>query len=226
MLYTHRYISPAGELMLGVNSATGALCLCDWIDNRHYDNNMCKLADAVGPIVPEDTESASVAEVVRQLDQYFAVERTAFDLRLGAVGTPFQHRVWDALATIPYGATMTYGEVARAVGCPRGFQAVAAAVGANPISIIVPCHRVIGSDGSLTGFAGGLAAKSILLTFEASVLNNTKREGLSEALTDGIGGKAAFKSARYGGTEYASAPFVGVCGVFADASGGGSDDCV
>ena len=141
MLCTRRYISPVGELMLGVDSITGALCLCDWIDNRHYDWNMRKLIATVGPIVA-DRESSAMTEVVSQLDQYFASKRMAFDLRLGAV--------------------------ARAVGCPLGFQAVAAAVGANPISIIVPCHRVIGSDGSLTGFAGGLAAKMKLLELEAS----------------------------------------------------------
>lgn len=167
MLYTRQYTSPAGQLMLGVDSTTEALCLCDWIDNRHYDCNMRKLAAAVGPIAP-DPESAAMAEVVSQLDQYFASKRTAFDLKTGAVGTPFQHRVWDVLVAIPYGTTMSYGAVARAAGCPRGFQAVAAAVGANPISIIVPCHRVIGSDGSLTGFAGGLAAKMKLLELEAS----------------------------------------------------------
>ncbi len=167
MLYTRLYASSAGRLMLGVDSATGALCLCDWIGNRHYDSNIRRLAATVGTIVP-DPESAAMAEVVSQLDQYFASRRTAFDLKLGAVGTPFQHRVWDVLAAIPYGTTMSYGAVARAAGCPRGFQAVSAAVGANPISIIVPCHRVIGSDGSLTGFAGGLAAKTKLLTLEAS----------------------------------------------------------
>lgn len=167
MLCTRRYISPVGELMLGVDSITGALCLCDWIDNRHYDWNMRKLIATVGPIVA-DQESSAMTEVVSQLDQYFASKRMAFDLKLCAVGTPFRHRVWDALTTIPYGMTMSYGAVARAVGCPRGFRAVAAAVGANPISIIVPCHRVIGSDGSLTGFAGGIAAKMKLLELEAS----------------------------------------------------------
>mgnify|MGYP004560160411 CR=1 FL=1 len=167
MLYTRQYTSPAGQLMLGVDSTTGALCLCDWIDNRHYDSNMHKLIAAIGPIVP-DPESAAMAEVVSQLGQYFASKRTAFDLKLDAVGTPFQHRVWDVLSTIPYGTTMSYGAVARAAGCSRGFQAVAAAVGANPISVIVPCHRVIGINGSLTGFAGGLAAKAMLLKLEAS----------------------------------------------------------
>lgn len=171
MLYTRQYTSPAGQLMLGVDSDTEALCLCDWIDNRHYDGNMRKLAVAYGPIV-SDPRSAVMDEVVSQLNQYFASKRTIFDLKLGAVGTPFQHRVWDVLATIPYGTTMSYGAVARAAGCPHGFQAVAAAVGANPISIIVPCHRVIGSDGSLTGFAGGLSAKTILLTLEDARLGH------------------------------------------------------
>jgi methylated-DNA-[protein]-cysteine S-methyltransferase len=107
------------------------------------------------------------AEVTRQLDEYFAGERTAFDLELSQHGTDFELRVWNTLRTIPYGQTITYGELAREVGSVA--RAVGRANGRNKISIIVPCHRVIGADGSLTGYAGGLDAKRSLLEHEQGV---------------------------------------------------------
>ncbi|QTJ67560.1 methylated-DNA--[protein]-cysteine S-methyltransferase [Rhodococcus sp. ZPP] len=102
-----------------------------------------------------------------QLTEYFDGGRTEFTLSLAARGTPFQQRVWDTLRTIPYGQTWTYRELAAALGSPTAIRAVAAANGKNPISIIVPCHRVVGTDGSLTGYAGGLDRKRFLLTREA-----------------------------------------------------------
>jgi methylated-DNA-[protein]-cysteine S-methyltransferase len=104
-----------------------------------------------------------------QLDAYFAGERRAFDLPLAAAGTPFQRDVWAALVAIPYGATTTYGALARAIGRPSAVRAVGAANGANPIAIIVPCQRVIGKDGTLTGYGGGLPRKQLLLALEARV---------------------------------------------------------
>jgi len=104
----------------------------------------------------------------RQLREYFDGRRTAFDLVLAPIGTPFQQRVWAALRRIPYGRTMTYAAVANAIDAPAAVRAVGAAVGRNPISIIVPCHRVVGARGSLTGFAGGLDNKRWLLSHEAS----------------------------------------------------------
>ena len=101
-----------------------------------------------------------------QLEGYFAGERHAFDLPLAPAGTPFQRRLWARLAEVPYGRTTTYGALAEALGDPRLARAVGAANGANPLPIVVPCHRVIGSDGSLTGFAGGLEAKRWLLAHE------------------------------------------------------------
>ena len=101
-----------------------------------------------------------------QLSEYFRGERKDFDVPLDSQGTPFQKIVWDALTEIPFGATISYRQLAERVGKPTSFRAVAQAVGANPIAIVVPCHRVIGSDGSLTGFAGGLEAKKTLLTLE------------------------------------------------------------
>jgi O-6-methylguanine DNA methyltransferase len=102
----------------------------------------------------------------RQLEQYFGGERTAFDLPLDEAGTEFQRRVWQALRTIPFGETRSCGQLAAQLGHPRAVRAVGAANGRNPVSIVTPCHRVIGANGKLTGFAGGLAAKAYLLALE------------------------------------------------------------
>ncbi len=107
-------------------------------------------------------------EAVEQLEAYFAGELTEFDLDLDMVGTPFQRKVWSALLTIPYGETRSYGEIARQIGAAGAFRAVGLANGHNPIGIIVPCHRVIGANGSLTGYGGGLDRKRALLDMEKS----------------------------------------------------------
>ncbi len=109
-------------------------------------------------------------EALAQLDSYFAGELRRFDLAVAPQGTPFQRMVWSALTTIPYGETVSYGELARRLGRPAATRAVGAANGRNPIPIVIPCHRVIGSDGSLTGFGGGLAIKRRLLDLEAGYL--------------------------------------------------------
>lgn len=101
-----------------------------------------------------------------QLDEYFAGRRKQFDLQLAPMGTDFQEKVWQELVKIPYGRTITYGELAKRIGNPKASRAVGLANGKNPISIIVPCHRVIGANGSLTGFGGGLEAKQYLLEHE------------------------------------------------------------
>ena len=106
------------------------------------------------------TETTSVLEdTKRQLDEYFASKRKAFDIQLCLVGTDFQHKVWNALRSIPYGSTKSYKDIAQCIGKPKAVRAVARAIGANAISILIPCHRVIGSNHSLTGYAGGLEAK-------------------------------------------------------------------
>jgi methylated-DNA-[protein]-cysteine S-methyltransferase len=111
--------------------------------------------------------AARVLEAARaQLDAYFAGTRTTFDLPLAPRGTPFQHRVWRALRDIPYGETVSYAEVARRIGAPDAVRAVGAANGRNPVSIVVPCHRVIGADGALTGYGGGIERKRWLLAHE------------------------------------------------------------
>ena len=106
-------------------------------------------------------------EAIRQLDAYFAGELTEFDLPLRLDGTEFQLRVWEQLRRIPYGETRTYGELAEALGSPGASRAVGLANGKNPVTIIVPCHRVIGAGGSLTGYGGGLSRKQRLLAFES-----------------------------------------------------------
>jgi methylated-DNA-[protein]-cysteine S-methyltransferase len=120
--------------------------------------------------VRDDAEPVLV-ETSRQLGDYFRGERRAFDLPLGPVGTAFQLQVWDALRTIPYGVTWSYGAIAAAIGKgPESARAVGLANGSNPLSIVVPCHRVIGADGSLTGFGGGLERKRYLLDLEQPTL--------------------------------------------------------
>jgi methylated-DNA-[protein]-cysteine S-methyltransferase len=117
---------------------------------------------------PRDEADPLLREAARQLRAYFARELRAFDLPLELEGTPFQLRVWRTLVEIPYGATRSYSQIAEAIGSPRSVRAVGAANGANPIAIVVPCHRVIGSGGSLTGYGGGLPLKRRLLELEGS----------------------------------------------------------
>ncbi len=115
-------------------------------------------------------DPAALAEPARQLAEYFAGERTEFALELKPAGTAFQRSVWDLLLGIPYGETTTYGALATTLGDPRKVRAVGLANGRNPISIVVPCHRVIGADGTLVGYGGGLERKRVLLAHEAEVV--------------------------------------------------------
>lgn len=115
---------------------------------------------------PAPDDDATLATVARELVEYFAGARTAFSVPLRPIGTAFQRAVWDAIAEIPYGQTATYTELAREVGRPAAMRAVGAAVGRNPLSVVVPCHRVVGAGGALTGYAGGLERKRLLLTLE------------------------------------------------------------
>lgn len=117
---------------------------------------------------PRDDTLPVFAEAAAQLAAYFVGERTSFDLDLAMVGTPFQGRVWSALREIPYGETVSYGDLAEAIGRPGASRAVGLANGKNPIGIIVPCHRVIGANGSMTGYGGGLDRKRWLLALEGA----------------------------------------------------------
>jgi methylated-DNA-[protein]-cysteine S-methyltransferase len=119
-----------------------------------------------GGMAGEERAHPVLVEAERQLSEYFAGERTQFALPLDVAGTPFQRQVWEALRSIPYGETRSYSEIAAQIGSPRAVRAVGAANGRNPLSIVAPCHRVIGSSGQLTGFAGGLEVKARLLAFE------------------------------------------------------------
>ncbi len=129
------------------------------------------------PKMPADSkrDDAALAHVVEQLSAYFAGERLDFDLAMDMHGTDFQRRVWASLCEIPHGETISYGELARWVGNPKASRAVGLANGRNPIAIVVPCHRVIGADGSLTGYGGGLERKVWLLEHEAA--HRTVRPG-------------------------------------------------
>ncbi len=148
--------SPVGRLKLVASDAGLAAILWENDNPRRVPLN----------IVAEDPEHPVLLEAERQLDQYFAGKRQEFTVQLDFAGTEFQNQVWHALLAIPFGETRTYGEIARQIGKPAAVRAVGAANGRNPISIIAPCHRVIGSTGKLTGFAGGLEAKAHLLALE------------------------------------------------------------
>jgi methylated-DNA-[protein]-cysteine S-methyltransferase len=155
-----RVTTPVGKLLL-VGEQQGqsvALCGLYFEDARHAEH-----------AIPEGAveDRRAFAQALEQLDGYFAGKRRTFELKLAPRGTEFQRRVWQALAEIPYGETTTYAAIARGIGKPKAVRAVGAANGKNPLSIVVPCHRVIGNDGTLTGYAGGLPSKRRLLDLEA-----------------------------------------------------------
>lgn len=150
--------SPVGELLIVADEA--AVRMIGFREGRHP-----------GKVAEGWRRGGSVvAEARRQLDEYFEGRRRGFDLPLAPSGTPFQLSAWTALQDIPYGATRSYGEQARAMGQPRAVRAVGAANGRNPIAIVVPCHRVIGGDGRLTGYGGGLDIKQYLLDMEHGLM--------------------------------------------------------
>ena len=164
IIWIQNYQSPCGELILG--SLDGKLCLCDWMDeNRRalIDRRLQKVLHARY----ETGESEVIVRAVTQLDEYFAGKRTEFDVPLLFAGPDFQKTVWNALLNIPYGKTVSYATLSQDLDKLKAIRAVAAANGANSISIFAPCHRVIGSDHSLTGYGGGLSAKRFLLELES-----------------------------------------------------------
>lgn len=153
--------SPVGELKL-VGSENGLAAILWQNDNPHRTHLN---------IVSEDKKLPVLLETERQLNEYFAGKRSIFDLKLDFAGTTFQTKVWKALVTIPFGETRSYGQIAKQIGNPKAVRAVGGANSRNPISIIAPCHRVIGSSGKLTGFAGGMKTKAFLLEFEGGKLS-------------------------------------------------------
>ena len=132
-------------------------------------------SDEAPPASAVGGEHPLLASAARQLQEYFAGERRIFELPLDPVGTPFQRRCWLALSSIPYGTTISYGQQARRLGYPRAARAVGAANARNPIPIVLPCHRVVGAHGALTGYGGGLDAKRLLLEHEVRVLEESRR---------------------------------------------------
>lgn len=158
MPYAYKLMpSPVGELKL-VASDRGLAAIL-W---ENDDPKRVRLG-----VMQKDERHPVLQQTERQLVEYFAGSRAVFDIALDMVGTDFQRQVWEALLTIPFGETRSYADIARQIGRPTAFRAVGAANGRNPVSIITPCHRAIGSDGALTGFAGGLDAKRYLLSLES-----------------------------------------------------------
>jgi len=153
-ILTSTVASPIGPLTLVARN--GVLTNVSMHEQRHTSPPP---ADAI-------TDDAWFKDVAAQLDAYFAGELSTFDLEMNLLGTPFQQRVWSQLCDIPYGETISYGELARRVGNANASRAVGLANGRNPIALIVPCHRVIGANGSLTGYGGGLERKTWLLEHE------------------------------------------------------------
>ena len=167
MSYYEVIESELGPLFVG-GSAAGVHridFLRDSRDERHFVE--C-LARESGEATVRDATAAATA--VGQLREYFAGERRRFDLPIAPAGTPFRQRVWRLLLEIPHGETATYGEIANRLGTPDAARAVGAAVGRNPLAVVIPCHRVVGTNGALTGYAGGLDRKRWLLNHEATAL--------------------------------------------------------
>ena len=163
VICVQRYHAPCGDLWLGALGSR--LCLCNWVVEKHpgrVDKRLQRLLKATCMEAPSEV----VREAAVQLDEYFRCERTVFSIPLLLAGSDFQKFVWGKLADIPYGKTVSYGELAGWMGRPKAVRAVANANGANALSIFLPCHRVVGSDRSLTGYGGGLAAKKFLLELE------------------------------------------------------------
>lgn len=157
--------SPAGKLLLAADEKH--LFICDWVGGWHRASTERRFQGLYPHRVVWESNGV-IERCIGQLGAYFSGQRKAFDLPLRLTGSAFQIRVWKALQAIPYGGTISYGELALELGMPQGARAVANAVGANPCSIVIPCHRVLGAHGALGGYGGGLAAKKFLLALEKS----------------------------------------------------------
>lgn len=157
MRYYDSFESPIGGMLLAASEK--GLCGIYFDRQRHFPGKDSEWK--------HDPDNPHLKRAKRQLAEYFAGSRKVFDLVLDPNGTGFQKRVWKAIAGVPYGRTISYGELARRAGFPEGARAAGAATGRNPIGIVVPCHRIVGADGSLTGYAGGVAKKRALLALES-----------------------------------------------------------
>lgn len=167
LITIQQYVSPCGPLLLG--AAEGRLCLCNWLASRCRARVEGRVARLLQAEYRPGTDEILVRAAC-QLDEYFAGRRREFDVPLLPVGTYFQLAVWRELLTIPYGEVCTYAAQAERMSMPRAVRAVAAANGQNALSLFIPCHRVVGHGGRLTGYAGGLEAKRFLLDLEAACI--------------------------------------------------------
>ena len=167
ILYTQVFPSPAGDLLLG--ECEGALCLCDWLIDPSRREAMARRMQKGLHAIFQSGETPLLQEARTQLNQYFEGERQTFTLPLRLVGTSFQQEVWEAFRKISYGKCCSYAAIAQQIGRPKAVRAVANAIGANPLSLFIPCHRVIGKSGDLTGYAGEVAAKRWLLAHEGTL---------------------------------------------------------
>lgn len=156
--------TPVGELIIG--SYNNQLCLCDWRYRKMRAEVDQRIKSGLGASF-EEGDSDIIQLTILQLTEYFNDERTHFDIPLKLVGTNFQQQVWNQLIQIPFGSTSSYLQLSKDLSNEKAIRAVASANGANAISIIIPCHRIIGSDGKLVGYAGGLSAKKKLLQLES-----------------------------------------------------------
>ncbi len=166
MIYSQTYQSPCGELLIG--SFEGKICLCDWTN----EPRLSAIKKRVSKYLHTDffdSPSEATQLVASLLDQYFAGQITSFDIPFIFSGTDFQQKVWKGLMEIAYGETKTYAWLAKKTGNAHAVRAVGTACGANAISILVPCHRIIGSNHSLTGYAGGMETKRFLLEMESKI---------------------------------------------------------
>lgn len=167
IITTCAFKTPYGELLLGEYQQ--ALCLCDWRYRRMRSSIDARLKKYANATYQEGTHA--VLQLAKaQLEEYFSGKRTEFDVPLALLGSTFQTSVWQALLALPYGSRLSYRQLAMKLGREDAVRAVASANGANALSIFVPCHRVLGADGALTGYAGGLRAKAKLLALEENTL--------------------------------------------------------
>lgn len=162
-IHIHHYDSPCGEMIIG--AYRGMLCLCDWSTEPHHGRVMTRLQNMFRAACRNTTDDV-INTAIEQLNNYFIGNLQMFTLPMIFAGTDFQQIVWRELLNVPYGDTLSYRELAMRIGKPLAVRAVANAVGANAISIFVPCHRIIGTNGLPTGYAGGLPAKCYLLDLE------------------------------------------------------------
>ena len=162
IFYQH-WSSPCGPMCIA--SLGDELVMSDWIEGWHRQTILNRFDRLLKPVWIDETTPV-ISEAIKELQQYFNRERTDFDLPVRLIGTPFQIKIWLALQKIPYGEIKTYGDIAQALGQPKANRAVGGAVGQNPLSIVVPCHRVLGNRNALTGYGGGMLAKEKLLEIE------------------------------------------------------------